>query len=98
MKRYFVKVISTAKASNKVHNGVVMCNVWGSGGVHIASTVISDPNSCLKNIHTFDNLQRSDTVKSGFTNRLDAEKYRKLKDSLCNKFYDFDVSVISVDV
>jgi hypothetical protein len=98
MKRYFVKVISTAKASNKVHSGVVMCNVWGSGGVHIASTVISDPNSCLKNIHTFDNSKRSDIVKCGFTSRADAEKYRNLKSTLCNKFYDFDVSVITVDV
>lgn len=98
MKRYFVKVISTAKASNKVHSGVIVCNVWGSGGVHIASTMISDPNSCLKNIHTFDNLKRSDAAKYGFTNRADAEKYRKLKSTLFNKFYDFDTSVISVDV
>lgn len=97
MKRYFVKVISTAKASNKVHSGVVMCNVWGSGGVHIASTVISDPNNCLKNIHTFDNLKRSDAIKSGFNNRNDAEKYMKFKNSMCNLFYDFEASVICID-
>jgi hypothetical protein len=98
MKRYFVKVISTAKASNSVHSRVVMCNVCGSRGVHVASTVTSDPNSCLKNIHTFDNLKRSDIAKSGFTNCADAEKYAKFKNTLCNKFYDFDTSIVSVDV
>ena len=97
MKRYFVKVISTAKASNKQHIGVVMCNIWGNNGIHIASTIISDPNKCLKNIHTFDNSNRTDSIKSGFSSRADAEKYKTFKNSLCNKFYDFNASVICID-
>ena len=97
MKRYFVKVISTAKPSNKVHNGVVVCNVWGKNGVHVASTIISDPNNNLKNIHTFDNSKRSDAIKSGFNDRNDAEKYMRFKNSMCNRFYDFEASVICID-